>query len=138
MSSLQLYGYAFTTSFVPSETFHQATNFLRFTHNRFSQRAIRHFEPFVLQKVDHLCEIIAQYKESGQVLAVNDVLNAFAGDVAAEYAFGFNYNHLGSNNFGASFYEAFMAVGEFGNIILQFPWITPVSIRIDPVASIVP
>ena len=64
--------------------------------------------------------------DDGRVLAINKVWNAFAGDVITEYSFGFNYDHLGSDDFDQTFHSAFMAVSEFGHIALQFPWVTPV------------
>ncbi|KAF1814179.1 cytochrome P450, variant [Eremomyces bilateralis CBS 781.70] len=91
----------------------------------FSKRAIGQFEPFVRGKVDFFCDRIAKYKGTGEVLAVNKLWNAYAGDVITEYSFGFNYDHLASEDFKETFHDAFMAVSEFGHIALQFPWVTP-------------
>lgn len=60
---------------------------------------------------------------------ISKAWNAYAGDVITQYSFGFNYNHLGSDDFEKSFHDAFMAVSEFGHLTLQFPWMTPVSAR---------
>lgn len=97
--------------------------------HRFSKRAIGQFEYFVREQVDYISDQLAQYKETGKVLAINKVWNAYAGDVITQYAFGINYKHLESEEFKETFHDAFMAVSEFGHTSLQFPWITPVSVR---------
>jgi hypothetical protein len=48
---------------------------------------------------------------------------AYSGDVVMEYAFGFNYNNLKSEDFAGSFYEAFVALTDFGSLACQFPMI---------------
>lgn len=106
----------------------QTANFLRFTHNRFSKRAIGQFEPFIRQKTSYLCKRFAQYKDSGQVLPINKAWDALTGDVVMEYAFGFNYNHLRSNDFGEAFHDSFMTVSDMTHVSLQFPWLIPVNI----------
>jgi hypothetical protein len=49
--------------------------------------------------------------------------SAFACDVITEYAFGFNYNQLGSEDFVNTFHDIFIGAGPFSNITLHFPWI---------------
>jgi cytochrome P450 len=93
----------------------------------FSKRSILNFQPVILQKVEVLCKTFAAYKDNGQAFDINKAWSAFAGDVICEYAFGFGYNHLESPDFKTSFHAAFMAMGEFGHVALQFPWINPVS-----------
>lgn len=60
-------------------------------------------------------------------MVLSEAFPAFAGDVITEYAFGICYNHLDSPDFSDSFHAAFMAVGEFGHVAVQFPWFHPVS-----------
>lgn len=93
----------------------------------FSKQNILNFQPIIRQKVDVLCKAFAKYKDNGQALDINKAWSGFAGDVICEYAFGFGYDHLESPNFETSFHAAFMAMGEFGHLAVQFPWIYPVS-----------
>lgn len=82
----------------------------------------------IRKKVDLVCSQLSRHKDSGEVLAINDVWSAFAGDVITEYSFGLCYNHLESSGCKENFHDAFMAVSEFGHVALQFPWVHPVSL----------
>ena len=97
----------------------------------FSKRSILSFQPTIRAKIDTLCDHVAEFHESGEVLKINNAFSALAGDVICEYSFGFCYNHLDSPGFEESFHDAFMAVSEFGHTALQFPWVTPVSSSFD-------
>jgi hypothetical protein len=55
--------------------------------------------------------------------------SAFACDVVTTYAFGYNNDQVGSEDFKDNLHEAFLALSEFGHLALQFPWITPVNHR---------
>ena len=52
-----------------------------------------------------------------------DAYAAFAGDVITEHAFGIGYNHLDLPDLHGSFHDAYMAMSEFSNVAVMFPWI---------------
>lgn len=95
----------------------------------FSQRSIVKYETVIWEKVELLCKGIATVKESGNILVLSNAFNALAGDVMAEYCFGFGYNHLESTEFSENFHSAFKAVSAFGHVALQFPFIHSVIFR---------
>lgn len=86
------------------------------------------FQPVIREKLDLVYGQLSRFKDSGEVLNINDLWSAFAGDVITEYSFGFCYNQLESSGCKENFHAAFMAVGEFGHVALQFPWVQPVSL----------
>ena len=94
----------------------------------FSKRSIWKFQPIIRQKVEILCKAFAKYIDNGQAFDINKAWSGFAGDVICEYAFGFGYDHLESPDFNTSFHAAFMAMGEFSHLAVQFPWVYPVSL----------
>lgn len=81
----------------------------------------------IREKVELLCKKVAEYKDNGAPVVMSEAFPAFAGDIITEYSFGLCYNHLDSPGFSDSFHAAFMAVGEFGHVAVQFPWFHPVS-----------
>ena len=93
----------------------------------FSKRAIVNFQTIAREKLEILCNHIAKYKESGSVFNILDAYAAFAGDVITEYAFGIGNDHLDLLDFRGSFYDAYMAMGEFWHVAVMFPWIHTVS-----------
>jgi hypothetical protein len=50
---------------------------------------------------------------------------AYSADVVTEYAFGWSYNNLKSEDFLETFHEPFLALGEFGSLSCQFPIMRP-------------
>ncbi len=80
------------------------------------------------KKLDLVCSQLSRCNERGEVIDINNVWSAFAGDVITEYSFGLCYNHLESPGCKDNFHAAFMAVCEFGHVALQFPWVHPVSL----------
>jgi hypothetical protein len=52
--------------------------------------------------------------------------SAYSGDVIMEYAFGFCYDNLKSDDFKESFHEPFLALTEFGGLSCQFPIMVPI------------
>ena len=77
----------------------------------------------VQEKIDYICNKFAGYKENDQILCLTNVWDAYSGDVITEYAFGFSYDNLKSDNFSDTFHDAFLAVGEFGLLAMQIPWL---------------
>jgi hypothetical protein len=77
----------------------------------------------VQEKIEYICHKIAGYKERDQVLTLSNVWDAYSGDVITEYAFGFSYENLKSDDFQDTFHDAFLAVSAFGHTSLQFPWL---------------
>jgi hypothetical protein len=67
---------------------------------------------------------------SGRIITLSNAFNAFAGDVITEYCFGFCYEHLESLGVKDNFHPAFMAVGPFGHLALQFQMMYPLSLWI--------
>jgi hypothetical protein len=74
-----------------------------------------------------VCSKIAKYKENEEVIKLQYMWSAFACDVVTTYAFGYNNDQVGSEDFRDNLHDAFLALSEFGHLALQFPWITPVS-----------
>ncbi|OAG39698.1 hypothetical protein AYO21_05973 [Fonsecaea monophora] len=91
----------------------------------FSKRSIMDFQPVIRQKVEQLSRTLREYKAKGKPVVLSEAFPAFAGDIITEYSFGICYDHLGSPDFSESFHAAFMAVGEFGHVAVQFPWFHP-------------
>ncbi|KAF2757731.1 trichodiene oxygenase [Pseudovirgaria hyperparasitica] len=86
----------------------------------FSRRSILEFQGIVQQHVRHLVERIHEYRRAGKPVTLSDGFCAVTGDIIMDYAFGFNYNHVGKDNF-ESFREALMTSGDMGHIGTFFP-----------------
>jgi cytochrome P450 len=93
----------------------------------FSKRSIAKLGPFLKERVELLCTRVLAAEKSGEVLNLIDVFTAFTGDVIMEYCFGFCDNQLGSPGFKTNFHEAFVNLTSFGTLLLQFPFLNPVS-----------
>ncbi|KAH7417587.1 putative cytochrome P450 [Cadophora sp. MPI-SDFR-AT-0126] len=76
----------------------------------FSKRSIANFEPVIQQKVELMCKCISDFKETGEALVLSNAFNAYAE----------------STGFKENFHRAFMAVGAFGHLALQFPLMNPI------------
>ena len=92
----------------------------------FSKRSIISFQPMIREKLEILCGNIAKFGQDGKVVDMKKAWSAFAGDVVCQYAFGYSYNHLESQDFNEGFHDAFMAVSEFGLLAMQMPWVDQV------------
>jgi cytochrome P450 len=95
-------------------------------NHMFSKRSILRFEPVIQEKVETMCDGIRVLSEKGEPIVLSDAYSAFAGDVIAQYCFGFSYRHLESPGFEDNFHSAFMAVCSFGHLALQYPMMHPV------------
>jgi cytochrome P450 len=95
----------------------------------FSKRSLLAFQPVVRNKLEILCDKIAQCAEGNgdKVLNLSYAWSAWTGDLICEYSFGFCYNHLESPDFKVSFHEPFIATTGMGHFAVQFPWLHPVS-----------
>ncbi|KAJ9616826.1 hypothetical protein H2200_000545 [Cladophialophora chaetospira] len=91
----------------------------------FSKRSILEFQPVIREKVELFSRKVSEYKDKDAPMVLSDAFPAFAGDIITEYSFGICYDHLDSPDFSESFHAAFMAVGEFGHVAVQFPWFHP-------------
>ncbi|OAL26401.1 hypothetical protein AYO22_04319 [Fonsecaea multimorphosa] len=91
----------------------------------FSKRSIVDFQPVIRQKIELLSKKLREYKAKDNPVVLSEAFPAFAGDIITEYSFGICYNHLDSPDFSESFHAAFMAVGGFGHVAVQFPWFHP-------------
>ncbi|KAF2434308.1 cytochrome P450, variant [Tothia fuscella] len=87
----------------------------------FSRRSIMAQEPTVQEKSNYLCDRLVEYMEKDKFINVARMWSSFAGDVITRYSFGFDDNHLGSEDFKACFHDAFLALSEFGHLSLQYP-----------------
>jgi hypothetical protein len=76
-------------------------------------------------KIDYTCGKILEYKESDKILNVTRMWDAYSSDVIMEYAFGYSYDNLKSEDFIETFHDAFLALGEFGSLGCQFPIMGP-------------
>jgi hypothetical protein len=62
-----------------------------------------------------------EYQKRDTIIPAQKMWSAFACDVVTEYAFGFHYNQLASEDFHDVLHQPFLAVSEFGHLALQFP-----------------
>lgn len=71
---------------------------------------------------------IAKLQESGSIFKVTNAFAAFAGDVISQYAFGFSYGQVehSENGWEENFHDAYIALGAFGHLAVQYPWVNPV------------
>lgn len=87
----------------------------------FSRRSVLNFEHVVQDKAKDLCDGIARSGASDGPVTISNGFAAFSGDVVVQYSFGFNYNHLQSQNFRENLEPGFMAASETGHLVNQFP-----------------
>ncbi len=80
----------------------------------------------VQSKIEYACTKISQYKDNDNILNLARMWDAYSGDVIMEYAFGFSYKNLESEDFVETFHEAFLALSEFGSLACQFPILGPI------------
>jgi hypothetical protein len=66
------------------------------------------------------------YKKNDQILNFTRMWDAYSSDVVMQYAFGFSYDNLKSEDFEETFHDAFMALSEFGKLACQFPVLGPI------------
>ena len=129
-SRFQNNGSVFTTS---SHDLHR----LRWSalSSHFSRRSIIRFQPMIREKLEILFKAIEDTGKNGGVVDMKKAWAAFTGDVICQYAFGWSYNHTAMPDFGnGGFHDAYMAAGEFGMTVMQFPSMSTVSfIAPDPV-----
>lgn len=94
----------------------------------FSRRAILEQEELVQQKVQILCDGFDQHRKQGSVFRVTNTFAAFAGDVISQYSFGFSYHQTEryENGWEENFHDAYISLGAFGHVAVQFPWVNPV------------
>ena len=91
----------------------------------FSKKRITEFQPVIRNKIDKLCQKIAQLQEKGSELHWHKAMAAYAGDVISEYSFARSYDHLDSPDFSENYYEPLHAACESGALTMQFPWLLP-------------
>merc|ERR1711881_513875 len=82
----------------------------------FSRQAIDKCEDMVQSKIQYISEKLAPYKDDDKIINLTRVWDAYSGDVIVEYAFGFCYENLKSEDFVETFHDAFLALGEFGGL----------------------
>lgn len=95
----------------------------------FSRRAILDQQAVVQEKVKTLCKGLEYFRETGSVFRVTDPFAAFAGDVISQYSFGFSYGQTERYEDGwkENFHDAYISLGAFGHVAVQWPWVNPVS-----------
>lgn len=76
-------------------------------------------------KVDYICGKIPEYKEYDKIVNLTRMWDAYSSDVIMEYAFGYSYDNLKSEDFTDTFHDAFLALSEFGSLGCQFPIMGP-------------
>ena len=74
---------------------------------------------------------MSKLKENGSVFRITDAFGAFAGDVISQYAFGFSYGQVEhyENGWEDNFHDAYISLGAFGHVTVQYPWMNPVCIE---------
>ena len=97
-------------------------------YHSFSRRAILDQEKLVQQKVEVLCDGFDRHREIGSVFRITNPFGAFAGDVISQYSFGFSYGQTERYEDGwlDNFHDAYISLGAFGHVAVQFPWMNPV------------
>ena len=98
----------------------------RLTPHSFSRRSILAQEKLVQGKLELLCEGFERCRSNGIVVSVNDAFAAFGADVISQYSFGFSYGQVEKDGWKENFHSAYIALNEFGHIIVQLPWLNPV------------
>lgn len=76
-------------------------------------------------KVDYICGKIPEYKKCDKIVNLTRMWDAYSSDVIMEYAFGYSYDNLKSEDFTDTFHDAFLALSEFGSLGCQFPIMGP-------------
>jgi hypothetical protein len=94
----------------------------------FSRRAILDQQVVVQEKVQNLITGCDRLRESGSVFRITDAFAAFAGDVISQYSFGFSYGQTErwEDGWKENFHDAYISLGAFGHVAVQFPWVNPV------------
>ncbi len=95
-------------------------------------------EPFVVQKVDQLCQLLEQAKGRGLPVNLRDAYFAFSQDIVKQYGFGYDENLLGDAERAAAAREnldAFMLKSHFN---VHFGWMNfPLAILPQNVIKII-
>jgi hypothetical protein len=90
----------------------------------FSKRQILNFTPEIQALADKLCNRLNfEYKNSGTVLQMNDVIGCFSADIVTEYAFAKDYRYLDSPDFQAKFVRTMTGLAKAMHILMLFPWV---------------
>lgn len=84
----------------------------------------------VQERIGAMCHKLTGYQKEERVVKLQYMWSAYACDVVTTYAFGYNNDQVGSEDFKDNLHDAFLALSEFGHLALQFPWINPVSIKL--------
>lgn len=92
----------------------------------FSRKAILDQQQLVQTKMDHLCQGFERCRANGTVFRVTDAFAAFAGDVISQYSFGFSYDQVEKFGWEENFHDAYISLGAFGHVAVQFPWMNNV------------
>ena len=81
------------------------------------------------EKCEVLVAGIAELEKTGSVFDVTNAFAAFAADVISQYSFGFSYGQVKrwEDGWAANYHKAYLAMGAFGHVAVQYPWVNPVS-----------
>jgi hypothetical protein len=79
----------------------------------------------VQAKIQYTSDKLASYQDDDRIINLTRVWDAYSGDVIMEYAFGFCYENLKSEDFVETFHDAFLALTEFGGLGCQYPILGP-------------
>ncbi|KAK5169323.1 uncharacterized protein LTR77_005298 [Saxophila tyrrhenica] len=93
----------------------------------FSRRAILDQQELVQDKMGILCTGMERCLENGSVFCITDAFAAFAADVISQYSFGFSYGQVEhyENGWKENFHNAYISLGAFGHVSVQYPWVNP-------------
>lgn len=94
----------------------------------FSRRVILDQQALVQEKIKILIDGMTKLQETGAVFRVTNAFAAFAGDVISQYSFGFSYGQVEHYETGwkENFHDAYVSLGAFGHVAVQYPWVNPV------------
>ncbi|KAK0506935.1 hypothetical protein JMJ35_010635 [Cladonia borealis] len=109
---------------VQSTVQHELHRSRRMTLNpHFSKKAISNFSWFIQQRMDQLCDrLLREFKDSGEVVTLNDAWGAVTADIIINYCLGFDYNFVGYPGFVAPFTRSIKELALSVHIAGHFPW----------------
>jgi hypothetical protein len=95
-------------------------------------------QTLIRKNLEKLCDRIAAFIDSGNMINLGAATSAFARDVATEYVIGRNYNSLDLADFNAGMTVVFQGSGRIWRITKHITWFSPTmkSIPVDWVMKV--
>jgi cytochrome P450 len=90
----------------------------------FAKRSVVSLEPRIYDRITKLCNRLAGFIESGEVVRLDVAMMALTMDVITEYCYGFSDNYIAEPDFKASWKEAMSELFEGAAFRRTVPWLT--------------